>query len=63
VLVGDTQQQHEAVTRGNALRNLTEGSAKIPIARLSLVRRQATPSHGRISELLSAGDFSAAIDR
>jgi len=62
VLVGDTKQ-HEAVTRGNALRNITEGVARIPIARLSRVRRQEKPSHSKISELLSQGRFSDAINR
>lgn len=53
VLVGDTKQ-HEAVERGNALRNLVEG-AKLPVARLSSVKRQKDEVQRRISELLGSG--------
>jgi len=53
ILVGDTKQ-HEAVERGNALRNLVEG-AKLPVARLSSVKRQKDEVQRRISELLGAG--------
>lgn len=53
ILVGDTKQ-HEAIERGNALRNLVEG-AKLPVARLASVKRQKDEVQRRISELLGSG--------
>lgn len=62
VLVGDVKQ-HESVTRGNALRNLTEGVKGLPVARLETVRRQSKASHAEISELLSKNKFNEAIEK
>jgi conjugative relaxase-like TrwC/TraI family protein len=61
ILVGDTKQ-HEAVERGNALRNLVEGS-KLPVARLSTVRRQRSAQQKEITELLGAGKLVEGLDR
>jgi conjugative relaxase-like TrwC/TraI family protein len=59
VLVGDTKQ-HEAVPRGNALRNLTESGLVRPIT-LAVSRRQKHEEHRHFAQLLSNGQAEDAI--
>ncbi|MEZ5303049.1 MAG: MobF family relaxase [Verrucomicrobiales bacterium] len=59
LLVGDTKQ-HEAVERGNALRNLIEADLVIP-HRLHGVRRQKRKVHRKLARLLARGDAEGAV--
>lgn len=59
LLVGDAKQ-HEAVSRGNALRSIVDG-AEIPVARMSKVRRQVTRADKRFSEALARKEFLKAF--
>jgi len=59
LLIGDAKQ-HEAVSRGNALRSIVDG-AEIPTARMSKVRRQISRNDKRFSEALARKDFAKAF--
>ncbi|MDP1581216.1 MAG: MobF family relaxase, partial [Candidatus Didemnitutus sp.] len=61
LLVGDTKQ-HTSVEAGDALRCL-QRYAGVPVARLSVIRRQQNPAFREAVRLLASGDAAGAFDR
>ena len=61
LLVGDTKQHH-SVEAGDALRCLQE-HARIPIHRLTEIRRQQDPAYRKAVARLAAGDAFGAFNR
>ncbi|MFA5262964.1 MAG: MobF family relaxase [Opitutaceae bacterium] len=61
LLVGDTKQ-HSSVEAGDALRCLQQ-YARVPVFRLTRIRRQKDPALREAVALLAAGEAAAAFDR